>query len=240
MTNFLDRLAARTLGTAPLAQPIVPAVFAPADTGAQLDPAPSPWPLAETSAAPQQPTGQHDQPRNSDVQPQSLAKFATSDTSDAGSYAHFTRKPQSLAKLAATDIPQTMNERNVAVQSAPSQFPARSEAVPFAELHPAPVSFREQPLAVDDSPRAATQTRTITALAQHRPASAMEGPATPPGRRNAVANSAAQQPVIKVTIGRVDVRAEFPVAPPQPAMNRRQSSGMSLEEYARQRNEGKR
>src|SRR5437660_7566626 len=164
MTNFLDRLAARTLGTAPLAQPIVPAVFAPADTGAQLDPAPSPWPLAETSAAPQQPTGQHDQPRNSDVQPQSLAKFATSDTSDAGSYAHSTRKPQSLAKLAASDIPQTMNERDVAVPSAPSQLSARSEAVPFGELHPPPVSFREQPLAqpgaVDEagaSPRAATQ-----------------------------------------------------------------------------------
>jgi hypothetical protein len=47
-------------------------------------------------------------------------------------------------------------------------------------------------------------------------------------------------PIIRVTIGRVDVRAEFP-APAAPAATRRaEAPSLSLDDYLKLRNEGKR
>jgi hypothetical protein len=60
-----------------------------------------------------------------------------------------------------------------------------------------------------------------------------------PGEKAKIAES--QAPVIRVTIGRVDVRAQFPAgAVTQAPPRRKQASPLSLEEYARQRSEGRR
>jgi hypothetical protein len=53
-------------------------------------------------------------------------------------------------------------------------------------------------------------------------------------------DSRAAAPVIRVTIGRVDVRAEFPATAPRPTARQTQTPTLSVEEYAKQRKEGKR
>jgi hypothetical protein len=48
-------------------------------------------------------------------------------------------------------------------------------------------------------------------------------------------------PVIRVTIGRIEVRAIMaPAAPPQPSSRKTAAGTLSLEEYLKQRSEGKR
>jgi hypothetical protein len=47
-------------------------------------------------------------------------------------------------------------------------------------------------------------------------------------------------PVVRVTIGRVEVRAQFPVAPSAPATGRPRASTLSLEDYLKQRIGGRR
>jgi hypothetical protein len=53
-------------------------------------------------------------------------------------------------------------------------------------------------------------------------------------------DSPAAAPVIRVSIGRVEVRAEFPAPAPRPNPRQPQAPKLSIEEYARQRSEGKR
>ena len=53
-------------------------------------------------------------------------------------------------------------------------------------------------------------------------------------------DSPAAAPVIHVSIGRVEVRAEFPAPAPRPNPRQPQAPKLSIEEYARQRSEGKR
>jgi hypothetical protein len=54
------------------------------------------------------------------------------------------------------------------------------------------------------------------------------------------ATVSASAPVVKVSIGRVEVRAEFPAPAPRTSPQRSSSLSLSLDEYARQRREGKR
>jgi hypothetical protein len=58
---------------------------------------------------------------------------------------------------------------------------------------------------------------------------------------NTQANDVAEAPeTVVVTIGRVDVRAIFPAPQPVPRANRPQSQALSLDEYLKQRSEGRR
>jgi hypothetical protein len=63
-----------------------------------------------------------------------------------------------------------------------------------------------------------------------------------PVRASSVAlNDASPLPVIRVTIGRIEVRAVFPPAATPPTPARKPPAGtLSLEEYLKQRSEGKR
>jgi hypothetical protein len=241
MTNFLNRLAARALGTAPLAQPIVPAVFTPAapvETGIQIETQPSAWPVVETSTESSPIAMPQKRSATPAVSPESHS-----------------------AEITGTDVSQTPLEMPAA-----SLFPVRtlisdSEISQVRVSHEPPDFIRQQPQfdavegmqarAVEASqgvtPQTAqiTQTKPIAVVAQHRqdsfmPMAAFAAPAMAPAQHKTSLNSTPQQPVIKVTIGRVDVRAEFPPASSPAPAARRQSNGMSLEEYARQRSEGKR
>jgi hypothetical protein len=60
-------------------------------------------------------------------------------------------------------------------------------------------------------------------------------------RRVAAAATSPQAPSIRVTIGRIEVRAEFSTPAPAPAPARpARSSPLSLDDYLKQRREGKR
>jgi hypothetical protein len=60
------------------------------------------------------------------------------------------------------------------------------------------------------------------------------------GDRAPAITSQTSAPVIRVTIGRVDVRAEFPAPVSRPRPTPAQPVPLSLEDYTRQRREGKR
>src|SRR5947209_2003963 len=200
MTNFLNRLAARTLGTAPLAQPVVPAVFtpAPADMGvqAQTDVTQSARPDTEPSAAPSQIAApQHRSASPAVVEPARKIQTASADV------------PQATHVLPATPVPAP-SARTLA---------AESEIAPLRVSPQPQVSFPEQPQAevvketrktvIETSQRVISQTRTIAVAAQQRsdpfiPITTIDSPAMPSTRPKTFANSIPQQPVIKVTIGR--------------------------------------
>jgi len=65
-------------------------------------------------------------------------------------------------------------------------------------------------------------------------------PFAAPPRRAQQSGEEPTAPVIRVTIGRVDVRAQLPAAPAAPAPRRAPAAALSLEDYARERREGKR
>ena len=64
--------------------------------------------------------------------------------------------------------------------------------------------------------------------------------AEPRMRESQNQRSEVQSPTIKITIGRVDVRAIMPTAPPAPIPSTRPKGALSLENYLKQREEGKR
>jgi len=241
MSNFLDRLAARTLGMAPLARPVVPTIFAPAESGFTAGPG-SPVDSLRPSATVAEPSA-------------ALPPFnPPHDRSTA--LVQQRHEPQPLIKPAPGDHPQTQvdiaeNGGNIASPQSllpePSPLPGgrlpagsfleqpRTESRSLEQAKPAtevlqPLLSGTKPVSVNARPRSAHSTAdpVITAAG-----------ALPSGRRS-FTHSEPQQSVIKVTIGRVDVRAEFPPASVPSGMPDSKSGGMSLEEYARQRNEGKR
>jgi hypothetical protein len=61
-----------------------------------------------------------------------------------------------------------------------------------------------------------------------------------PGDATLPPHEAPNPPIIRVTIGRVDVRAEFPAPSPARAPRRPATPTLSLQDYAKERSEGKR
>lgn len=239
MNNFLIRLAARTLGTAPLAQPVVPPIFAPAESGSQVDFPRSPLNAAEASATPLQFSAPQTRitspaavqpPHEPHAQPQPVTKSATSD------------HPQTTVQPAIVELNSDFADPHSLL---PRLSPLRDTEQP--------VSFFEEPGSAEHLKEPITElsrallspTKRVAVTARQRSDPLLPVPliagltAVPPGHHS-LTDSGPQQPMIKVTIGRVDVRAEFPSASAPSAATRRQSGGMSLEEYARQRSEGKR
>jgi hypothetical protein len=80
---------------------------------------------------------------------------------------------------------------------------------------------RPTPLASDHNPRAAGESRPD------------------PGRQERRMQATAPQPSVRVTIGRVEVRAVFP-APTAATSQPRRSPELTLEDYVKQRSEGRR
>jgi hypothetical protein len=62
----------------------------------------------------------------------------------------------------------------------------------------------------------------------------------PPHDPSVVTRTSSQPPRIRVTIGRIDVRAVFPSAATAPARVKAPSDALSLEDYLQQRSKGER
>jgi hypothetical protein len=249
MTNFLDRLAARALGVAPVAQPIIPSIFTPGprSSGAQrpdaqagetpeqqgewpipareldcrnrraspdrLSPADRTMPIADRPSA--SPSGTHDGLAAGDPEPE-LATIPWPDPGRVPGVAAGLIEPESLV-AGAFPSPRYQGR----VQPSEAGFTGN---VPTG-IPPAALATARGGPARANPPVSGWEASRTTPRAQ-------DGPLPVPQ---------SQAPAVRVVIGRIDVRAEFstaptPAAPPRPA----RSSPLSLEEYLRQRREGKR
>jgi hypothetical protein len=235
--NFFDRLAARTLGLAPLSQPILPAKFSPAATtrvppqsfeeSIQTVPAPpTPVSMGQAQSA-QQATPYHDDSS-------AISREVNSPP----------RKPQNIVSEIDASLPReravspvSIAERSLTLpQPAPSATPAIR--IPHVT---AVASMLDKP--TQDAP-SRPQAVTAQVIVRNTPESSAPDLDHRISEHRATSNShfatGPLTPVVRVTIGRVEVRAQFPAAPaPQPARRSRTSS-LSLEDYLKQRSGGKR
>lgn len=245
MTNFLNRLAGRALGIIPLAQPIIPARFDPITER-------SVWPEGSAadrvrsstesdSSAPAQTAF-----RAYEIEPSSRVAAGPQKHSPPYTQAEdepHTRPPSILHPMAAAEMRSSQSRLSGAENSVPlpytgqkqqHQHPTQVDAEPMpprqAMAHPEIFRaealedrrMRDQRGVFADYVRSA-----VSDPAPNRP----QHPVPYPLPKQSPPSAA---PVIRVTIGRIDVRAEL-ASPPTPAARRTRPSILSLDQFLQQR-----
>ena len=259
MANFLNRLAARAVGLAPVAQPVVPAMFSPG-SGLETTGPPSEIVVervvnpgernfqsktpatAVGASSPSERAGEATLPRDWETPAAQNAPFGLLDRTPAvpkqlSAQEHFSQpSAQTSSENVATRVlnPVTVIETAAGPDRVSHVIPEPDiiEGTKISQGAPVPPVFSPE----------ITETR-------RQPASqaVVFGPTVSRDRRNAssanalVANATPEGPVIRVTIGRVDVRAQFssPAPASTPARHARPAA-LSLDEYLKQRSEGRR
>jgi hypothetical protein len=230
MADFLGRLAARSLGKFPVAQPVVPPMFSPAGSIEQ--------PQAALDAG----------SRISQAAVQSRDSSEPAQAAEAEPVVR-EKSPSATAVRVQPDPAPEIPQRQPLQSAMHLESPTYG---PFSSLATEPVeSIRiEQGVSASDSlsvipghQRVMPDAWPVTLdLRQGYAATAGASPAFPSATRPpaSAASAAASTPTVRVTIGRVEVRAEFPASTTRPVARPSQPATLSLEEYARQRREGKR
>lgn len=242
MPDFLSRLAARTLGLAPVAQPVVPVMYT--TEGAQPERRPSVGleEVNKSAVASYPPQAMESHPRRRDSASRSAVIPETR-------LVPAQRATLTHAKHDASDplSPRPRHQESEFLEAPRARLQPERE---FAPSTPVPPEISTLPLpeshvwAASPSSGRDEHERIVAALATTRREMAAEtnspasGPSSLAMEPVSVARRAPEAPVIRVNIGRVEVRAEFPPPVTRPAARRSQSSALSLEEYARQRKEG--
>lgn len=232
MPDFLNRLAARALGVAPVAQPLVPAMFSPAFAETTK---PVPRSSAELS---QSPTALFSRdgiaPAEAELQLARQAPLAPSDSSAAW--------PRDLGTSATPPQPWR-HDPPLSTLPLPSPGESHSERAAdegISSPQMAPVRPNKEEVAerlmIAAHPSGEETIRPRALLFSSVTFGNVGG--VQPLRPGDAVTPVPEAPVIRVTIGRVDVRAELPAAASRPAPRRAQASALSLEEYAKQRREG--
>lgn len=222
MTNFLNRIAGRALGVIPLAQPLLPARFDPTveKSGREgFSVSRSATSSAEWDLAVAQETMRPYEDKNP---PRTMARF---------------REPTSAHAIqAASNLPLGAELNS----SRPEPENEKSHpAPPFADQRQHAAQMNSQPT----SALPAVWSEVFRPESQRNPHGAfgsrmdgaMAGPAHKaphslvPGQRSPLA-----APAVRVTIGRIDVRAEL-TSPLAPATRRTRPSALSLDQFLKQR-----
>jgi hypothetical protein len=241
MSDFLGRLAARTLGAAPLAQPLGRNMFAPGTdqpaqdglietvSNSQRSENYSPGHIDPSVVSPvrERPpvTGTPSDLPGTDLSP---IDFAQTTFSVVGLRADF--HPE-LNRGTLSPIGRADDHSGVGTQA---DLKARRDTFD-GSAETQSIHTGKQDLQ-NDSPLPVTGLLVPSANLRREafPASL----SFPGGFANSDASSSA--PVVKVSIGRVEIRAEFPAAVAKRSPQHSPSLGLSLDEYARLRREGKR
>ncbi len=240
MTNFLNRLAGRTLGIIPVAQPIIPARFDP---------------TAERSG---QPEGSAADQMGPSTESDSSA------TTQAASRAHeIELPPHTIARFREPTLPHT---RQPAIPRPPIvaethsywshlQDAESSAALPYTgqrQQHHYAAHANTEPMhtgqataqaevfstSVLEDPRLRDQHRVFADRVPstvHSPVpKQVQHPVYDPVPNQSSSSAA---PIIRITIGRIDVCAEIASPPTSNAARRTRPSTLSLDQYLKQRSE---
>lgn len=242
MPDFLGRLAARSLGMVPVVQPVVPTIFEPGSVGERLDPARDtghgsfervevrPDPSAEPATAVMNAAGSGEnslpetRPQSSPVASTTVSSYGLVGTSEV----------VARGIASQTKLPAAGNERTTAIADDQSESVAvTADAFSVVPENQRPASPGERLAMPETFVRAARERIRPVPFSSF----SLDSGA---GDRASATTSQTSAPVVRVTIGRVDVRAEFPAPVSRPRTTPAQPAALSLEEYARQRREGKR
>ena len=240
MANFLSRLAARALGTGPVAQPLIPSVFAGRPSVEQHEAAAPEWwsyadrenftPRDEPYRQARTASPVHDFPhlgRNRAPISESSLHEEKFEVETLASLPMPETESQNLPQQ--TDLRPIRPHSTITDNGTYSQSQEqRAQDAPENTSHPLIETHRTAPSEVF----ARSEARRANA-----PATQLAGAFNQGSRREQLVEPPPQ--IVRVTIGRVDVRAQFttPQTPPVKSVRR---PTMSLEDYARQRSEGKR
>ena len=250
MAGFLNCLAARALGAMPLAEPVIPARFTPesrlasrhpfdSDSGPALegtpahpesfrrpaDQFPHPAEIIPVETAPtkhKQLSFSHEQPDEPAYRPQFVPNYT----------------PRSL--LAECQAPRSL-------QAFPEPDRPAGDKASIQSAHAEDSSAHEKPIPADSlrdklSNQRATAPNSAELIQHSRLAPSREpirSPAVRPLPLNPVAPTTTQ-PIVRVTIGRIEVRAEISAPPTSSASVRPQRATLSLDQFLKQTGSGAR
>ena len=224
MADFLSKLAARAIGAAPLAQPVIAAAFA---TAQLAEAQPISTELPEISS--------------DDVEPEPELPVRVAEAQAA--HPRKPSEPQHGPPLAKS-IPV---QADVSAETSEAEIPAAPLSFP-PQLSGAPQGRRTTVAAAPGGSRR-------TAARKHGQHISMgDAPSIPPPAQRALTPEVAQVPAIpreqggaheaaspiRISIGRVEVRAVLPPNSAPPRAPERQKGILTLEEYTRQRSRGER
>jgi hypothetical protein len=227
MRGFLKRLGARALGLAQVVQPIVPTIFDPGHAAGGI-PAAEPEqaeprndrPTASAAAVPVPGPRSMKRVRRDAREPADWEGPRAAVSEDEREHEHNGRAHDHGRRERAVETLPPAGREAAIVLSAPQEG-ARPEAAdghwsrPGLSVVPRVAPQPQQPLSRENH---------AAVGARRDPAAATQGP-----------------PVIRVTIGRIDVRADVPTpAPARAATTPLRAPMLSLDDYLKQRNEGKR
>ena len=236
MSDYLNTLVARTLRLGPVVQPRLASLFEPVSPGPANQPAPE---FFETRSLPSQPVAEL-----SDLPGEKKEANTNSGVTNERTNVVLQSQPMRATVLPAPVMPpspfsinDTADTRKVRnEESAPPA--ARTDSTSTkTDSNPTPSRIKPEVRIVS----------TATDREQIQPLNSMPAYAAPPSplssARNAGIHAATPEEApetVVVTIGRVDVRAIFPTPPPAPRSNGVQQKTMSLDDYLKQRSEGRR
>ncbi len=240
MANFLNRLAGRALGAMPLAEPVIPARFSPSTVWlgrtADYDAVVESDDSSQDEAAFRQP---EIEPRN--AAPRMRRRPALRDAEDElDLVALDIRDGMAMATKSAAWREQQGAENSA---SAPLITPLKQATVYPTVPRPA-MPQRESASAEGLADPVLREARDQDEIFAGRPRNEVPGavPMVQDANRRAAPELAAPSvaPTIRVTIGRIDVRADAASTPAPTGTRRTRPSTVSLEQYLKQRSEGAR
>jgi hypothetical protein len=268
MNDYLHNLVARTLQLAPVVRPRLPSLFEPMAAGQAVNNSPPPETHEDGTAAGPVPGVFRTTVRPPDKEPPVKFETGSQPTTgktierEAGENRDASRRaisrpgelaratPQIVAPLPFQMGPEAPSIRRLIAQVAQPQVPKNgaeaSTSEPEANGSPPQSKFVTQQIASSGEESSRGRRDLIETTATRARASRLTRPATQPSQteRFVAAHQADSvpapdtTPTINVTIGRVDVRAVFP-QPQAPPARRAHPAPMSLDDYLKQRSEGR-
>lgn len=240
--NFFDRLAARTLGATSVAQPVLPSLFSSVAQNGGVEFAPATPSSGEVPArallsehteetgpnltfpkrenlfdAGRGPSVEHLEPITRDLMLPEIGESLPHETTVVPPQAETRLPPRAELDLTPRELLVAAHAANV-----PAAAPQRtSHSQPGVQ----PVITRATARGVTDSFPRDSAHAPVAERTEKNSGQSVPEPAAP---------------VVRVTIGRVEVRAQFPAAPSAPATRRSRALTLSLEDYLKQRSGGRR